>query len=96
MAKKKKRIEDDEKPKKKSRAVVEDDEDDEDDDRPYTPKKPSGNDAYSGMLVIGLICLIATSVILMLDSNDMTASPLSNPTVTIPALATAPQAAAAN
>lgn len=91
MARKKR---EDVKPKKKRkpvREVVEEDDEDEDDAPP--PKKPSGNNAYTGLLVISLISLIAASVLLMLDAGDMKASPLSNPTVNVPALAAQPTAA---
>ena len=90
MAKKKKKA--DEKPKKKARAAELDDDDFEDeaddyDDAP-APRPASRNDAYTGMLLISLVCLIAASVLLFLDSEDMTASPLANPTATVPALVT--------
>lgn len=96
---KKKRNADDEKPKKKkSRAAEIEDEDDaevEDDGDDFVElRKPSRNDAYTGMLLISLVCLLAATVLLMLDANDMTAAPLANPTVTVPALA-APAAAPA-
>lgn len=97
MAKKKQKA-GGEKPKKKVRAVELDDEDDDveadDGDDFIVPRKPSRNDAYTGMLLIGLVCLIAATVLLVLDSNDMTAAPLANPTVTVPALATPPAAPA--
>ena len=87
-----------EKPKKKARAVELDDEDDDFDDGDgddfVAPRKPSRNDAYTGMLLIGLVCLIGATVLLLLDSNDMTAAPLANPSVTVPALATPPAAPA--
>lgn len=99
MAKKKKKA--DEKPKKKSRAAELDDDDFEDgadgddfDDAP-APRPASRNDAYTGMLLISLVCLVAASVLLMLDSDDMTASPLANPTATVPALVTPAAAPAA-
>ena len=72
---------------------MEDDFDDDGDDL-VAPRKPSGNDAYTGMLVIGLLSLIAACVFLMLDAGDMTAAPLSNPNVVVPALAGPTPAAA--
>ena len=68
MAKKKQKA-GGEKPKKKVRAVELDDEDDDveadDDDDFVAPRKPSRNDAYTGMLLIGLVCLIAATVLLV-------------------------------
>jgi hypothetical protein len=96
MAKKKQKAAG-EKPKKKVRAVELDEDDDvdaDDGDDFVAPRKPSRNDAYTGMLLIGLVCLIAATVLLVLDSSDMTAAPLANPTVTVPALATPPAAPA--
>ena len=96
MAKTKRKA-DDVKPKKKARAVEVEEDDEYDDDRggdDVLPRPPSRNDAYTGMLLISLVCLVAATVLLLLDSGDMTASPLANPTVTVPALVT-PTAAAA-
>ena len=99
MAKKKKKA--DEKPKKKARVVEVEDDDFEDDDRDDdfapapAPRKASRNDAYTGMLLISLVCLVAATVLLLLDSNDMTASPLANPDAKVPALATPVAAPAA-
>ena len=95
MAKKKQKAAG-EKPKKKVRAVEIDDEDDDFDDGDdfVELRKPSRNDAYTGMLLISLVCLLAATVLLMLDANDMTAAPLANPSVTVPALATPPAAPA--
>ena len=98
MAKKNRKADDEKPKKKKARAVEVEDEDEADDaddgDDFVEPRKPSRNDAYTGMLLIGLVCLIAATVLLVLDSNDMTAAPLANPTVTVPALATPPAAPA--
>ena len=96
MAKKKRKA-DDEKPKKKARAVEPDEDDDGDDqgdDDFAAPRPPSRNDAYTGMLLISLVCLVAATVLLMLDAGDMTASTLANPTVAVPALVTPPAAPA--
>ncbi len=96
MAKKKRKA--DEKPKKKARAVEVEDEDDEGDDRGgddfAAPRPPSRNDAYTGMLLISLLCLVAATVLLMLDAGDMTASPLANPSVAVPPLVRPPAAPA--
>ena len=100
MAKKKKKPAD-EKPKKKARAAELDDDDFEDegrddfDDEAPAPRKASRNDAYTGMLLISLVCLVAATVFLLLDSNDMTASPLANPDAKVPALVTPAAAPAA-
>ena len=98
MAKKKRKADDEKPKKKKARAVEVEDEDEADDaddgDDFVEPRKPSRNDAYTGMLLIGLVCLLTATVLLMLDANDMTAAPLANPTVTVPALATPPAAPA--
>ena len=100
MAKKKKRA--DAKPKTTARADELDDDDYEDDrdgghddDFAPAPRKASRNDAYTGMLLISLVCLVAATVLLLLDSNDMTASPLANPDAKVPALATPVAAPAA-
>ncbi len=97
MAKKKKKA--DEKPRKKARAAELDEDDFEDDDRDEddapAPRKASRNDAYTGMLLISLVCLVGATVLLLLDSNEMTASPLSNPTAAVPALVTPAAAPAA-
>jgi len=93
-----KRKSDDKKPKKKPRAVELDDEKDDDDggaDEGFAPpRKVSRNDAYTGMLLISLVCLVAATVLLLLDSNDMTATGLQNPAVKVPALVTPPAAPA--
>ena len=100
MAKKKRKADDEKTKKKKARAAEVEDEDEadaevEDDGDDFVElRKPSRNDAYTGMLLISLVCLLAATVLLMLDANDMTAAPLANPTVTVPALA-APAAAPA-
>ena len=90
MAKKKRKA-DDEKPKKKARAAEVEDEDEDDDgddgDDFVELRKPSRNDAYTGMLLISLVCLLAATVLLWLDASDMTAAQLANPTVNVPALA---------
>ena len=97
MAKKKKKA--DEKPKKKARAAELDEDDFEDEgdaeDFAPAPRKASRNDAYTGMLLISLVCLVAATVLLLLDSNDMTASPLANPDAKVPALVTPAAAPAA-
>lgn len=92
MAKKNRKADDEKPKKKKARAaeVEDEDEDDEGDDGDdfVELRKPSRNDAYTGMLLISLVCLLAATVLLMLDASDMTAAPLANPTVNVPALAT--------
>ena len=98
MAKTKRKVELGKSKKPKARPVEDDEDDFEDDDQDSggddlaPAKPPSRNDAYTGMLLISLLCLVTATVLLLLDSGDMTASPLSNPTVTVPALA-APTAA---
>jgi len=94
VARKKKPVDE---PKKKSKfkakARIEDDEDDADEDDDANdgvvrvPK--TGNDAYTGMLLIGLICLVAACVLLFLDTGEVTAQPLSAPNVAVPALGNA-------
>ena len=98
MAKKKKPVDEPKKKAKfKAKSRIEDDEDDADDNDDdgivRTPKV--GNDAYTGMLVISLVCLLTACVFLFLDQGEVTAQPLSAPNVTIDALGKAVAAPAA-
>ena len=100
MARKKRR-DDDEPKKKKKKAVprdeeyddldeVEEDLDDEvADDDPDRPR----NDAYTGMLVLTLVALIAACVFFYLDHAALTEQSVQAPSVTVPALGTVPQPA---
>ena len=101
MARKKRRDEDDA-PKKKKKKVapreeeyddldeIEEDLDEEvvEDD----PDRPR-NDAYTGMLVITLVALIAACVFFFLDHAALTEQSVQAPSVTVPALGTMPQPA---
>lgn len=94
MAKKKsKPKDDDEKPKKRPAAVADDD-DDGDDDRPSRTVKPR-NDAFTGLLVITLLGLIASTVLLYLDHEELSAQTVSAPNVSVPALGAQSDAPAA-
>ena len=100
MARKKRR-DDDEPKKKKKKAVprdeeyddldeVEEDLDDEvADDDPDRPR----NDAYTGMLVLTLVALIAACAFFYLDHAALTEQSVQAPSVTVPALGTVPQPA---
>ena len=91
MAKKKKLADEPKKKTKfKAKARIEDD---EDEGIVGTPKP--GNDAYTGLLVISLVCLIAACVFLFMDHGEVTAQTLTAPNVVVPALGNAAPVAAA-
>jgi hypothetical protein len=100
MARKKKR-DDDEPKKKKKKAVPRDDEyddldeADEDLDEEVAEDDPNRprNDAYTGMLVITLVALLAACVFFFLDHGKLTEQSVQAPGVTVPALGTTPQPA---
>jgi hypothetical protein len=101
MARKKKRRDDDEPKKKKKKAAPREDEYDELDeveedldeevveDDPTRPR----NDAYTGMLAITLVALIAACVFFYLDHAALTEQSVQAPGVTVPALGATPQPA---
>jgi hypothetical protein len=91
MAKKKKKGDDDEAPKKKKKkaADVDDDDDDRDDnedDSPAIPKKPSKNDAYTGLLILSLLAFIVSSVFFYLDHTELSVTQVPQPSLTMPSL----------
>ena len=98
MARKKRRDEDDAPKKKKKKAAPREEEyDDLDDDLDEEvvdddPDRPR-NDAYTGMLVITLVALIAACVFFFLDHAALTEQSVQAPGVTVPALGTTPQPA---
>jgi hypothetical protein len=71
-----------------------DDEDEDFDDRPKRGKKKDKdedpnrprNDAYTGMLVITFLVLVAASVFMYLDHEELIAAPVSAPKFEVPAL----------
>ena len=71
---------------KKGSRAVEDDEDDDDDDMPIRKKSGPGNDAYTGLLAIALLAMIAACVLFFLDHSELSSQPMSAPNVTVPAL----------
>ncbi len=79
---------DDDLPKRKNTPVVDDDDDDDDDDEMGAIKKKSGagNDAYTGLLAIALLAMIAACVFFYLDHSELSSQPLTAPNVTVPAL----------
>jgi hypothetical protein len=99
MARKKRR--DDDEPKKKKKKAVPRDEDYDDldeaeenldepvDDDPDRPR----NNAYTGMLVITLVSLLAACVFFFLDHAALTEQSVQAPSVTVPALGAVPQPA---
>jgi len=96
MAKKKKLADEPKKKTKfKAKARIEDDEDDADDDEGIVGTPKPGNDAYTGLLVISLVCLIAACVFLFMDHGEVTAQTLTAPNVVVPALGNAAPVAAA-
>jgi hypothetical protein len=99
MARKKRR--DDDEPKKKKKKAVPRDEDyddldeaEEDLDEPADddPDRPRNN-AYTGMLVITLVALLAACVFFFLDHAALTEQTVQAPSVTVPALGAVPQPA---
>ncbi len=81
--------EDDDLPKRKNAPVVDDDdEEDDDDDEMGAIKKKSGagNDAYTGLLAIALLAMVAACVFFYLDHSELSKQPLTAPNVTVPAL----------
>ena len=79
---------DDDLPKRKNTPVVDDDDDADDDDEMGAIKKKSGagNDAYTGLLAIALLAMIAACVFFYLDHSELSSQPLTAPNVTVPAL----------
>ena len=92
MARKRKVDDDDDVPKKKRKAPIVDD-DDDDDDSPQPPKKPSTNDAYTGLAILTFLGLVAACVIFYLDAEALGTTPPAAPNVTIPALGGQPAGA---
>ena len=80
--------EDDDLPKRKNAPVVDDDDEEDDDDEMGAIKKKSGagNDAYTGLLAIALLAMIAACVFFYLDHSELSSQPLTAPNVTVPAL----------
>lgn len=76
--------EDDEDRPKKRRAREDDDDEDE-----ARPKKPSMNNAYTGLLGITFVALAAAAVIFYLDADELASQPVQAPSVTAPALGAA-------
>jgi hypothetical protein len=95
MARKKRRPADDDPPKRKKKPAPREEDEDLDevdlaeDDEPAEPRKPVG-DAYTGLLVITLVALIAACVFFYLDSSAIGAQSVQPPSVTIPALTASP------
>ena len=80
---------DDDLPKRKNTPVVDDDDDDDDDDDEMCAikkKSGAGNDAYTGLLAIALLAMIAACVFFYLDHSELSSQPLTAPNVTVPAL----------
>ncbi|HVK17673.1 MAG TPA: hypothetical protein VM533_12055 [Fimbriiglobus sp.] len=98
MARKKRR--DDDEPKKKKKKAREEEYDDleeaaEDLDEEVSEEDLSRprNDAYTGMLVITLVALIGACAFFFLDHAALTEQSVQAPSVTVPALGSAPAAA---
>ena len=78
---------DDDLPKRKKAPVVDDDDEDDDDEMGAVKKKSgAGNDAYTGLLAIALLAMIAACVFFYLDHSELSSQPLTAPNVTVPAL----------
>jgi hypothetical protein len=82
--------EDDDLPKKK--AVRRDEEEDEDLDEDLESDEPSRNNAYTGILTISLVALIAACVIFYLDASELSSSPIPQPGISVPGLGEEKQA----
>lgn len=96
MARKKRQ--DDEPKKKKKKAVPREDEyddldeieDDLDDEAAADDPDRPRNDAYTGMLVLTLVALLAACVFFVLDHAALTEQTVQAPAVTVPALGAVP------
>ena len=79
---------DDDLPKRKNAPVDDDDDENDNDDEMGTVKKKSGagNDAYTGLLAIALLAMVAACVLFFLDHSELSKQPLTAPNVTVPAL----------
>jgi hypothetical protein len=87
------------KKKKKKAAPVEVEDDDldavdelDEDSAPAAPR-PREN-AYTGLLVITFLSLVAACALLYLDFSELSAAPVQQPNVTLPGLGAMPQQAA--
>ena len=80
--------EDDDLPKRKNAPVDDDDDENDNDDEMGAVKKKSGagNDAYTGLLAIALLAMVAACVLFFLDYSELSKQPLTAPNVTVPAL----------
>lgn len=88
MARRRDDDQDDDLPKKKGKGRPARDEDDDDE-----VPKPSKNDAYTGLLGISLVALLAATVLFYLDADELASAPAA-PTLTVPGLGEPPKAAA--
>ena len=77
--------------KKKSKRDNEEDEDDFEGDVESSPKEP-GADAYTGLVVITTLCLIAAAILFYLDGDKFANAKGANPNVAPNALVAAPPA----
>jgi hypothetical protein len=82
MARRRVDDEEDDTPRRRRAPAV----DDEDDSDEVPAKKKSGENAYTGMLVIALLALIGACVMFYLDHSDLTAQTVSAPNVNLPPL----------
>lgn len=92
MARKRKVDDDDDIPKKKKKRAPIVDDDDDDDDSPPAPKKPSTNDAYTGLAMLTFFGLVAACVIFYLDAEALGETAPAVPNLTVPALGGQPAA----
>ena len=101
MAKKKRRPadEDDDAPKAKakkkpSRApVVVDDDDADNDEAAILRAKKTGENAYTGLLVITFLALVGAAVLLYLDFSELGEKPIPQPSLILPGLGSTTPAA---
>ncbi len=83
--KKRRRDEDEEEAVEEEEAAAEEEEY-ADEEEVASRKAGTGNDAYTGMLVLTLVALLAASVLLYLDHSALGAQTVSQPSVNVPAL----------
>lgn len=101
MAKKKRRPaddEDDDAPKAKAkkkppRAPVVEDDDIDDDAAAILRAKKTGENAYTGLLVITFLALVGAAVLLYLDFSELGEKPIPQPSLILPGLGSTTPAA---
>ena len=78
---------DDDLPKKKASRRDDDYEDDDlDEDLDPAAPPPARSNAYTGILSIAFVALVAAAVIFYLDASELSSAPIPQPNVSVPGL----------